>query len=122
MSGIIQYAIDSKYLLGILFIVVLLMIEYIRYSKRQYYSNDFKKNPNMKNHILNQQFKIHKVNTIDVDEINLTIFLATSLSIVIGGVIMMFNIFVGILSYVVFSSLSVYYTNKYIVKKYNVAK
>ena len=106
---------DKKYF-GIIFIVVMLIGEIYRYSKRLYY-NDYRKFPKMMHHPLNLRFGLHH-RSVDYDDINKILFISAVSVIIVAGIIMYFNILFGVISYFILSMMSVFITNKFIVEKY----
>ena len=107
---------DMKYF-GIIFIVVMLVGEIYRYSKRLYY-NDYRKYPKMVHHALNLRFGLHHKN-VDYDDINKILFISSVSVIITTGIIMYFNTIYGVISFFILSMISVFIANKFIVTKYS---
>lgn len=107
---------DPRYF-GIIFIVVMVIGEVIRYIKKLYY-NDYRKYPKMVQHPLNIRFGLHHKN-VDYDDINKILFISSISVIIATGIIMYFNILYGVISFFVLSMLSAFFTNKSIVAKYS---
>lgn len=111
MTDIINEFFKNSYLLGLVFMLLLMSSEFIRYRKRMYY-NDYIKYPAMKNHVLNTNFGLYKRPNLDYALINKYLFASSATAILIGGISMMINIWFGIILYVVSSSVLVYFVNK----------
>ena len=102
---------QNRIILSLIFISLLMISEGVRYKQKMYY-NDYQKYPVMLNHVLNKSFNLHKRPNLDYEKINKLLFISSTTSVIVGGLAIIINVWLGLFIYVLSSSILVFYINK----------
>lgn len=88
---------DNNRLAVLLFCAVMLLGELAYAKQHWHYSQDTKKHPNMKEHLLNKKYHLDQRSDVDVAAINSTIAKAHCAVIIVSGIVMFFYMLPGAL-------------------------